>query len=214
MKRPDDIPPYNYCDYRCEECEYMETCKVYQKDRERRLMHQLKGEDPDDMRVVMEDVKESFEEAMDMLRNQAEELGIDLNDISDDEARQPPEPEVFPLYRQSHEFTLKSHDLLKRLRETGFSEPSLKEEVDNFSWHHTVVSAKLARALTGKWEGDDFSMEDATMSAQVALRSVCFCEGALKKMLNEIPELFNEILELLDLAKGVREGIEEEFQLT
>ncbi len=211
MSELDRIPPYNYCDYRCEECEHSGNCKVYQQEQEMRLMHRLKGEDPDDMKVVMEDVAASMKEAMDMLHDQAEEMGIDLDEISDEDAQMPPDPEVFPLYRRSYNFTLKAHELLTRLRGVRTASPDLKEEIGNLSWHHTIVSAKLARAFSDRWFEDELSTEDANLSAQVALRSICLCETALKALLNEVPDFLNDILELLGMTKEIREGIESEF---
>lgn len=206
-----DIPPYNYCDYRCERCEHRAECKVYKQDEERSLAHRLKGEDPYDMKIVMQDVEADLKQAMDMLRQQAEEMGIDLDEISDEESEMPPDPEEYPLYRQSHEFTLNAHQFLRKLREVRSANPVLEEEIGNLAWHHTVVSAKLARAYSGRGLDDELETEDAYRSAQVALRSISLCQTALKTMLNETPEFLNDILELLGMAKEIREGIEKEF---
>lgn len=72
---------WNYCDYRCEDCEHLLECPVALKEREQEMraiadlpVRQTGGREFD----PMEAVKESLDKAMEMVRKMAEERGVDL----------------------------------------------------------------------------------------------------------------------------------------
>ncbi len=145
-----DTPFYNYCDYWCEKCDHTDQCQVYQKELDRSLKHLTEGKDPANMEVVIEDVQESLKELMELLQKEAQKLGIDLDEPLP-ELKAPPEPFTFPLYRLAYEFTKNSHKLLEHLREKDLLLINRAEkEIRELSWYHTLVSVKLARALSSK----------------------------------------------------------------
>ena len=71
---------YNYCDRWCERCAYREKCYLWHEEQKRLQQHLLRGEDPNDMEVVMADVSASFKKTLELLMKMAEEMGIDLDD--------------------------------------------------------------------------------------------------------------------------------------
>lgn len=69
--------PFNWCDRRCERCPLEAECPVRLRDRQQRFVHEARGEDPDDLGVVMGDMAESFAKVLAELRGEAEQQGID-----------------------------------------------------------------------------------------------------------------------------------------
>jgi hypothetical protein len=69
--------PFNWCDRRCERCPLSGGCPLYRRTEQRRWVHEARGEDPDDMRVVLADVEEELTRTLRMLREIAEEEGVD-----------------------------------------------------------------------------------------------------------------------------------------
>lgn len=215
MNTADQPAPYNRCDYRCDRCIYTKVCKVYQKEQERRKKHLLNGEDADDLLTVIKDLKADLERTFSMLKDKAEELGIDIDKISEKVSREFPEPEEFPLYKMTREFTLKTHQFLKNLRdESPYPEElvALKEDLEDLSWYHTLVSAKLARALSDLSDIDEFSREDAKNSAEIALMSIRACQIALSHILEAYPNLFDTLIELLVMSQKIEKAILEQFK--
>ena len=52
--------PFNWCDRRCERCLLADQCPLYLRDRQRRWVHEARGEDPDAMSVIMSDVEDEL----------------------------------------------------------------------------------------------------------------------------------------------------------
>jgi cytochrome c556 len=205
------IPPYNYCDYRCERCEYANECLVYKKDRVRRVAHILRGEDPDDINTVLEDVGEEMEQAMEMIYEMAEEMGIDLDaEMDKDVEEEIFDPKDDPLYKLAYSFTLKTHDFLKNVEEKVLITPEIKTYFDELRWYHTLLSAKLYRALcsNGVKEVDN---QDAKLSAGVALKSGQICQDSLESIIYYRQEIAKEVNKLLKMIKKVNKGIKERF---
>ena len=77
-RSPQELP-FNRCDYRCEKCSEQDNCWVYQMSESKRIKHLVKGEDPDSMGTVIEDLRDSLEESMRILKMSAKKWGIDLD---------------------------------------------------------------------------------------------------------------------------------------
>ncbi|MEO8149520.1 MAG: hypothetical protein ABI723_17905 [Bacteroidia bacterium] len=80
---PNNIPGvYNYCDAWCERCYFTSRCTNYQMQREME-----KGKDIDDLsnEEFWEEIEDNLGNALSMLHDAADEMGIDLNEISDEE---------------------------------------------------------------------------------------------------------------------------------
>ena len=175
---------YNYCDRWCERCPLTNKCLLYAKDHKRMLEHRVKGENPYDWKIVMQDVGASFKEAIQILYKVAKEQGIDLEAIQEvapqDEEYEQPDPSTHPLYKRAHNYMQLASEFLKKLRESIQAEGvelserievmhssdlssisdvgTLKEIVscyETISWYHTLVPAKIYRALTHRFEKYD-----------------------------------------------------------
>src|SRR5207244_1149057 len=105
---------YNYCDRWCERCRFTAYCRVYDTEQKRLERHLLRGEDPDDPKVWMQDIEESFGETIQMLEQMSAEQGLDLS------AEPPPPPDEEPDW---------SHPLVTRLERWSERVGSLLERV-------------------------------------------------------------------------------------
>lgn len=74
---------FNYCDRWCERCDYRDRCRLFQSETERNIRHILNDEDPHDPEIVAGDIKESLEDALEMLKAQMEIEGITEEDFED-----------------------------------------------------------------------------------------------------------------------------------
>lgn len=73
--------PSSFCDSHCARCPVQGQCKLFELMERRRREHELRGEDPDDLEVVMQDVASDMEKALGMLKEELEERGIDAREI-------------------------------------------------------------------------------------------------------------------------------------
>jgi hypothetical protein len=105
---------YNYCDRWCERCRFTDRCRVYAREREQTERHLLRGEDPDDPAVMLQDAVDSLGESARMLVQMAAERGVDLEDVPPPE---PPEPERDdPLRDRAMRWSKRVGALLARMR--------------------------------------------------------------------------------------------------
>jgi hypothetical protein len=203
---------FNACDYRCERCLETAGCDVFQKQQERSLLHRLHGRDGDDLAVVLEDVREIFEETKEMLLEKAEEFGIDLNyipeEVSAAEDREFLESERDPLYKRSQDFTMQTHAFLKNIDSIVTGEA--RDYFDDILWHHTVVTAKIFRAL-GSDEDDDILREDSRNSAAVAVKSLTICIMAFEYLASRYPEIAAKCKGLSAIAETIKKDVRARF---
>jgi uncharacterized protein YuzE len=71
--------PFNWCDRRCERCPLADACPVRRRERQRRWVHEGRGEDPDDPTTVVDDLADTMRSLMADLQRIANEEGIDLD---------------------------------------------------------------------------------------------------------------------------------------
>jgi hypothetical protein len=158
--------------------------------------------------AALRDVGEIFAKTKEMLLEKAEEFDIDLDELADagpsdsfEEAKKD------PLYLRSFDFTMKTFAFLEKI------EPAIifkgKEFFDDIEWHHTVVSAKVFRAI-----GSDGELEmrlDAVNSAAVAIKSLTICIMAFDTLASRYPEMTGECREFSDMARGIKQTLRERF---
>jgi len=205
--------PYNYCDYRCERCDEKENCRVYKDNSERVLQHYLKGEDPYDPQVFLNDLHDIFAKTKDMVMDMAEKQGIDISEASHEEV---PEvnPEEYTIYCIAHEYFKEANSFLKNLEKSGIPS-SLEEEFSDLIWYHTLIAAKTGRLVSGFI--DDF-MEDEIHDLEekgtlrVINKGIDLSKKALERMLNELPDKLPRIADLMALLKRLEEIIKTDIR--
>ncbi|MFB3892253.1 MAG: hypothetical protein ACE15C_09540 [Phycisphaerae bacterium] len=233
---------HNYCDKWCERCDFTGRCRVFDDTERSNRRHRAKGRDPDDMNVVFKDVSRNFEKTFRMLARWAKKNNIDLDQMakdSDEEeamARRKKALDKNPLVKAAMDYMSKCHELLKELKDafnTWRDEiesraeymdvrrdardlAAIREAIEVVGWDHTMIPAKVRRAMSGKYEADleekdeyaDIRMEDATGSAHVARKCLIRSQAALSA-LYEWDELRRDrILDLLVSAQRMQKSLE------
>ena len=227
---------YNYCDRWCERCNMTQRCLLYYKDSRREAEHRAKGEDPHDWDIVLQDLHESFQETLEMVRKHAEEEGIDLDAIDTESViSELPDPSDHPLHVKAHGYAMNAHKFLEKLRNVINEEieninagnilaeniEEIKECLEVISWYHMQIAVKIHRALFGKMraeteevgneEPDEYSLYDANGSAKVAYDGLVRTMDALTKVYEWKKSLHNDIMPLLTDVYGLINGVDREF---
>ena len=193
---------WNYCDYRCADCEHLLECHVALKEREQEMRAIVEGRafDP------FEAVKESFSEAKEMIEKMAEEKGIDLDSLKTEDVKK----HEFPLAEKAMEYAVNIMNFTRGIENIMVSE-NISKAVHDLCWYSSLLSAKLFRCLSGKYETmeeDDtelkeLDMEDANKTAQVAAMAISKCRKALDNLrLEDLPEIQKFYTELRDIENG------------
>jgi len=214
-----------------------QQCFLYYQDSSREAEHRAKGEDPHDWDIVMQDVHESLQEALELLQKHADEEGIDLDDIDIETVPEPPDPSDHPLYVKADKYAMNTHKFLEKLRNIINEEIEninagsvLVENIDEIkdcfeiiSWYHLQIAVKIKRALYGKMkvemetgdtaneEPDEFSLHDANGSAKVAYIGLIKSMDALTQVYEWNKSLHDDIMPLLKDVYGLINGVDREF---
>ncbi len=234
---PKNIPGiYNYCDRWCERCSFTDKCSNYAISDE-----QFKGVDLNlEKDEFWNKLGEVFEVTMQMIKDSAKEMGIDLSNIEFDDAETT--LQKFEKYVQKYECSIVSKDYIAKV---GAWLDSLKdileekekewenslqmgidtseiEELDDIleiiNWYKFQIHVKITRALTGKIEDQDITgndldefPKDSDGSAKVALIGIDRSMAAWGKMLSIFPEKEDEIFKILIQLERLRNNTEIEF---
>lgn len=204
-----ETAPYNACDYRCERCLETGRCAVFRMESEREARNFALGRDSQGIEAALRDVGEIFEETREMLLEKANEFDIDIDELADAEPRDPfEEAKKDPLYQRSFEFTMNTHALLKKIE--PFITAEGQEFFDDIEWHHTVVSAKLFRAIRSD---DEPEMRfDAVNSTAVAIKSLTICIMAFDTLAARYPQIAEECKSFSGTAGEIKREIRKRFR--
>lgn len=206
---------YNYCDGWCERCPFKKRCFYYHHEIGNIKHHELtKEEFLDSMRCILEKTRY-------FINKEIGKRGIELKNLDDDSYKQIQEEiKEHPLVKDGQKYSLivsqwiyDNRDYIKQKmdrRNIKQSEQQLFNDVQVIHWDHTMIPAKISRAIHGLIDKEDsFAVEDANGSAKVALilveRSLeawenlqaAFHEKEVEifGITNQLSKLRNEILE-------------------
>jgi len=168
---------YNYCNRWCERCAFTKRCLLYATEQESPVNSK---EGASDMEGVLNHVKESFDLAFELLADTAEQHGIDLNALDEqntytkkrEEKREIAEehpvakaaysyPTMVKDWFSDHENLFKTtRDSLENDAMLGIGEPEvaaadITNAVEVLQWYEHQIWVKLMRALTGKEEDEE-----------------------------------------------------------
>jgi hypothetical protein len=229
---------HNYCDKWCERCTFTSRCAVY-----------AMGED-DEAAMASKDVEngefwegmaEMFVDMLQMLREMAEEKGIDLSAEAMDEYEQEKaqidqEVDSYPVMRAADKYrddvfqwfegvreslVEKGKDLEKKafldLPQTSPEEEAidLNDALEVVQWYHTVISTKMIRAVHGIVRPLPAMLEDMPRdsdgSAKVALICMDRSLQAWSRLLKHLPDREDQILDFLVQLERMRRETENVF---
>ncbi|MGI8641724.1 MAG: hypothetical protein ACR2MG_17490 [Pyrinomonadaceae bacterium] len=212
---------HNYCDRWCERCTFTARCRVFS----------MEQEDTDEERDINNEafwrnLAGIFAQAKTVIREKAEEFGIDVDAVSDEE---------FAEIKRRREENLSREDLPKLAEKYGRESRKILEEKDEwliFSalneetqnemlsiiyWYQYFIGAKIHRGLSGIFDSDgNFDAEeledaqsDANGSIKIALIAVERSLMAWTVLLTN--ENARTIEPLLNLLETIKRKAEEKF---
>jgi hypothetical protein len=219
---------YNYCDRWCEKCKFISHCLLFTNESKIVTQEILKPGESLDIEKIFNMNFGSYSDELEVeIFEQTSEDEEPINADSEDNT----EINKHPLSKLADEFFLGSHLLIKRMDERyNFYALSNKRQIDplfnklfeefeKFVWFHSLIVAKVKRAVSGKIEmlrDDDEAMinireYDINGSAKISVIALGKIIKALNKLFNKMPEFKNDILSILVFAGELLNMIEIEF---
>jgi hypothetical protein len=144
--RPKGMPVWMECTWRRKPCE-QDDCPICGRIKEDRQKHLKLGENPDTLKIVLEDVGRNFKEALVIIRANAKRKGIDISSF--DNIKEPPEPEKFPLYTEVQKWQKSIFDLAENSRSSFWT---YTEDAEDLFWYANTLGLKVYRQLCNKWQ--------------------------------------------------------------
>ena len=222
--------PYNFCDRWCERCVHEKQihCTLYKDDLESKITCIAHGRDEDDPEIREAIIEEQYKEIEEKLSEGMNKFGIDLDnpDIGDYNEEGEIEFESLPEDIQKHirfvednlldtvakNYCNKTYVFLKKtFYKSELVYPGLKYDFQTVSWYHTLLPAKLHRALCGFHEPaveGDISLYDAVAQFQVCKKAIGESIKALRNIAEKEKNLQDKITQLLALLHNMLSRLE------
>lgn len=171
MDREEQFIPFihNYCDRWCERCEFTSRCSVFAAEQE--LTDEEKDITSD---AFYRNIRNIFADAKALLIEKAEEFGIDIEPISDEEfaeiqARQDASIHGEEITKLAEKYAWDTRPILEAkdewLDESGPND--LQTEVlEVLYWYQFFISAKIQRGLHGILDVDGYEETDEIRDSQ------------------------------------------------
>lgn len=207
---------FNYCDRWCERCKFTSKCRNY-------------AFGPEDQNLSWEDtfkyVSNVLKATMLMIEEDANNMGIDLSKIEDNDFKEEPEPfqdklskfanetalEINKWFEETDEKTgIKNYDAIKHKKNLS---PEYYDAFEVILWYHLFFSVKLERAIHSASDDDfeEFARNDSNGSAKITLIALDRSVAAWSIIMDARPEFEEKILEFLIRLSKIRKVTEERF---
>ncbi len=210
--------PYNFCDRWCERCSFdkKNRCKLYKNELEQKITCIAHGKKPDDIEITLEILQEQCGEIGETIENLEKKLDLDLNEDNPDFKKiknHIKSAQNHPLFKIANEYTAKAASFLKlAFREKKATNLKLTYNFQTVNWYHTLLSAKLKRALAGfhaPVTNGDIALYDAVAQLEICKKSISQSLAALGEIGKTVRDLGPNISCLIVLLKEIRKKIEE-----
>ncbi len=212
INRKDLIPGvHNYCDRWCERCPFTRKCGSYA------LSEGLDSNNEDndlENEKFWKDLSMIFEVTFDMLKEKADEFGIDFDNLDTDDYKH--EVVENDAVKRSKDYGMRVIDWLKD-NDKNIKEAAknilivdeteilkLKDAVEVIQWYSLFISAKIHRAFMdyGIEEEDEYSGYDRFGSTKIAIIAIDRSIAAWGYLLERISNFEDDILSFLaELSK-------------
>lgn len=229
---------YNYCDRWCERCPFTSRCLNFALGEEE--FDQLESQDLDN-EAFWKKLSETFHMTLELLKEAAEEQGIDLDSIDTEKVEE--EERLNNELARDHEcsrmaklYSEMADDWLESARELFSSEEeeisavepleqpdnspaenndSLLEPVEVVGWYQHLIYVKLMRAIRGELLEEpeilDEYPKDSDGSAKVALIGIDRSIAAWGEIRNLFPHRNDQIMDILLHLEQLRRKVEKTF---
>lgn len=209
--------PFNYCDHFGNQEVLATICIICKDDVQRKKLYKKAGKDPNDWNNVFQDLADNLVQVHKMIEKDAKRLGIDLNNIPDEEDPAP-KPETYPIFNIVRDYGDNVEKIIKNLSVVPIDTNMelVIKAVDALAHSRGYVIAKTARALHSQYEErSDPNMEDLADSKTSALFAYVAIERnsrallalAKHKPLREIKENYLKFAAVsLELAQMIQDA--------
>jgi hypothetical protein len=229
---------YNYCDRWCERCPFTSRCMNYALSEE-----EFDSAESKDMnnQAFWDKLHGVFQVTLEMVKESAEEMGIDLNAIDYEESAKEQElvhkmvkdkpytqaafayAEMVTEWFDSNEDLLQSkpEELLSQAQaEIPAAQPDadalrIQDYLEIIRWYQHQIYVKLCRAASGMIRGEleyvEYFPEDANGSAKVAILGIERSIAAWGGLLLEFPDHEDPILDVLVALKKLLRQVDAAF---
>ena len=161
-------------------------------------------------------MKKQYEGIDEILEEHEEELDIDFNEVTNPEFEKIKEHIRFvednPLQKTVEQYHRKAHVLLEEtFYKKDFAKSELSYHFETVAWYHTLLPAKLNRALSGFHEPTaegDISLYDAVAQVQVCKEAIKESIQALQNIAARDRSLQSRIMSLSALLHNIFSRIE------
>lgn len=232
---------YNYCDRWCERCAFTERCLNYASSqrRGREFVDGFGSDEEFDSEAFVEELTETFQETIDLIRYIAEEEGIDL-DTDDPEVDEMMARDEQTLRRaEDHPLTAAADTYIGLVNDWFGVGPQhyprdqdalaeaylpadadlapLIDAIEVIRWFHFMITVKIQRALSSRERESDepeFWEEmprDSDGTAKIALIAIDRSIGAWGALLPVFPARQTATLDILALLSRLRVELEQKF---
>ncbi|MFH1245994.1 MAG: hypothetical protein V1662_05860 [Candidatus Omnitrophota bacterium] len=184
--------PYNFCDRWCERCalETQKGCSLYLELLEQRLINIAYGKDENDLEIVQAELEKRLQEIEDTAEIYTEEDNyISNEDFDSDEELRSKEVLLYshPLQKTVEQYMKQANAFLKSFLNQEEGGNNSSADYETVCWYHTLLPAKMYRALCGlclyeKDKDDDFELCDAVAQLCVCKKAVSLSIQALKRI--------------------------------
>lgn len=204
-----EMPKWMECTWRRVPCG-KDKCRICGQIKRDRQKHITRGENPDSIKSVLEDVGDTFREALTMIKKDAESKGFDISNI--DDIKELSRSEEFPLYKK----VKKWRDTILKIAEAEHQSHTCEslwlntEEAADLFWYINTLSVKTYRQLCNRWHiktGGEHGDFDYKYTKHVLKE----CLEILKKSLKDLSflapaktgELITALAELNNLEREI-----------
>lgn len=212
--------PYNFCDRWCERCplDTQKRCTLYMEELDRRITNIAHGRNEDDLEILKEDYEKKLEELRSSSEQWVDEGYFDFPDFEYssyddyDEIKEKEEQlHYHPLQRIIEQYRKRAHNFLKETfyAKTDSISSHLHYDYETIAWYHTLLSAKMYRALCGLYvrdkfdEEEDFGLCDAVAQLAICKKAVNQSIKALRNIAEKDKCLQSKITQLLALLHNI-----------
>ncbi len=229
---------YNYCDRWCERCPFTSRCMNFELSEE-------EFSDPETRDIENEafwnKLSETFQVTLELLKEMAEERGIDLDSIDYEESREERQLKdevaesnaccraakayggmVDDWFDSARDMFGEAEDEAEPIGPLGIGkerpdreETSLEEALEVIRWYQHQIWVKLMRGVRGEmedeWEGLEEFPKDSDGSAKVALIGMDRSIAAWGEVAGHLPMLKKGVMEIILHLEQLRKNVEKEF---